>query len=282
MDKVPEFISGVRTLLPGIIVATIFYLYSKTQFDQFYFIVFCVISVGLIGVIVDIIVWAAKILFRIILWASRLIWNHFAQVAFPKQKLHTKIENIFFQTVSRYLSSVLQAPSSRFMFELVFAVIFGFGLVLAYESDLEFRLPNRIINTQKISNKDTLQFILDHGASKHWDVIDQRPKERKQCDVNQKDCIDDIYIRIRLKGFSDVYEGAYVYYVFRSERGIYLSPACISRQMQIGQNSPFEPIKGPGVYVNLADALSIEYISIRESDCFKSFNPKWGQKSTSK
>jgi hypothetical protein len=56
MEKIPEFIAGVRLLLSGIIIATIFYLYSDAKLDQFFFI-----CVGLIEIASRVLVGAAKL-----------------------------------------------------------------------------------------------------------------------------------------------------------------------------------------------------------------------------
>jgi hypothetical protein len=259
MDKIPEFIAGVRLLLPGIIVATIFYLYSNAKFDQFFFIVFCVIFVALIGTVSRILIGVAEVAAGAILSA----WAWFRPALRRPPERPPAGAKIIHST-----------PLWAFALELAIAVALGLLMVKSYENDFTFKIVNRIMSTEKLSAKDTLDYVSDQIAKKDWLRIDQRPDNSRLCSKGLADCDDDVYVRIRSKGEGDIYEGAFVYYQSSGERvGMFLSPACVRRRQEQGKTDVLQAIAGPGVYVNVAEIHSIEYWATRDSECFKLFYP---------
>jgi hypothetical protein len=274
MDKIPEFIAGVRLLLPGIVAATIFYLYSDAKLDQFFFIVFCVIFVGLTEIVSRSLVSAAKLAAKGALgtwaWLKLRACRTFPTIQKPIGRSGTG------PSPDQVLADVQPQKFAqiRFALELLIAVGLGLLMVKSYENDFTFKMVNRLMSTERQSGKETLDYVSDLVVKKDWLRFDQRPDDRKWCKKGAKDCDDDVYVRIRLKGEGDVYEGAVRYYSAPGQHmGMFLSPACVRRQLEHSKLNVLQEIAGPGAYVNLAEIHSIEYLAIRDSDCFKLFYP---------
>ena len=74
---------------------------------------------------------------------------------------------------------------------------------------------------------------------------------------------DRLYLRVRVEGESTVFEGApEKWFGGDTERQVYLSPAC-----RIDNATQVDMIPGPGVWINLKDAFSIEFIDQSCSQC---------------
>lgn len=286
MDKIPESIAGVRLLLPGIVVATIFYLYSYAKFNEVFFIVFCAIFVGLTGLIL-----------RVVTKSCSVAWNWLKTTCQRAPGTPSNVGKV--RAAERHrsnrgpdnrsppvdLEGVLEteleaankttASSLLFVAEVAIAVVVGLLLVKAYENDAAFRIVNLFMTTEKWSGKDTLDFINDSVGKKDWQSIDQRPSGLKPCKKGTSECAADVYVRIRSKGDGDIYEGAFNYYQSSGERlGMYLSPACVSRRLEQGKYANMKKVLGPGVYVNIAEMPSVEYWELENSECFRLFYPK--------
>jgi hypothetical protein len=277
MEKVSVFISGVRALLPGIVVAVIFYLYSNAKFDQFFFIMFCVIFVGLIGLISAFVGGVVRYTLTALLISLRWILRS-PMARLPKIGPRLSLAGLKVPSSASLDSMVgpAQAARARSGIEFLVAIALGLLLVKTYESDLSFRVVSRVMRTLKVSDKDPLNFVGNNIAQGAWDRIDQRPRNRKFCNRGDSECTDGVYARVTPKGENDVYEGAFFYYSLMGERlGMYLSPACVKRRIDGGKSELLEVIPGPGVYVNLEEVYSIEYLAIRDSRCFRLFYPSW-------
>jgi hypothetical protein len=273
MDKIPEFIAGVRLLLPGIIVATIFYLYSDAKLDQFFFIVFCVIFVGLTEIVSRVLISAAKPAAKAALraWA----WLKLAFAKFPAIQGRIDRSGTGWSRDQPLADAQPQKFAQiRFALELLIAVALGLLMVKCYENDFTFRMASRLMSVQRVSGKETLDYLYDLVARRDWFRFDQRPDNMNLCNKGASDCDNGVYVRIRFKGEGDIYEGGITYYSSGAQRmGMFLSPACVRRQLEQGRLDVLQVIPGPGAYVNLAEIHSIEYLAIGDSECFKLFNP---------
>ncbi len=235
---------------------------------------FCVIFVGLTGIILRFVVGAADLAITATLHVANLLKPSLSKIPAIRRVLH-KRRNRKPRDQSAAKGHLQKSPSFRaFILELVIAVALGLLMVKSYENDFAFKIVNRVMSTEKLSAKDTLDYVSDQIAKKDWIRIDQRPDDIKLCKKGPSNCDDDVYVRISFKGSGDIYEGAFVYYQSSGERlGMFLSPACVRRRLEQGAVGALRVIPGPGVYVNVAEINSIEYWGIEDSECFKLFYP---------
>jgi hypothetical protein len=249
MDKIGAFARGVRFLLPGISVAVIFYLFTDASFDEFFFLVFCVIFVGVVTIVVDAVVGASKA----IRWLCRPV------TATPPDPPDAK---------------------RRLALELCVALVLGFALVAVYESDLLYRAAGALDFGKgvfsKYSSRDPLALVLGEMRGRDFRLIDRRPVPLKLCPNGPKDCANGVYAVVRGKDDVDIYEGSITIFPSRGEfTGVYLSPACVKRRIASDEYEPLARVAGPGIYLNARNLVSIELLDVATSECFRKYYPNW-------
>jgi hypothetical protein len=267
MDKIEEFVKGTQFLAPGIVVATIFFMFSDVRFDQFGFILFCALAVIIISFTTN----SFLIFIAIIYSLSQTALSAAYQVA--GQHAPDKIKR---QTLrSRTAEVRTRLESARLIGQFALSVFLGVLLVNFYEGDLFYRVLGRVIESPKISHQNTLHFVLNKIAAKKFEYIDERPGRSQICPPSSaSECSRDIYLKIKTKQ-GDVYEGAMRYYPTKLEvQGFYMSPACVARIRDKLEYAELEKIAGPGVYLPIGDVAAIEYEDALSSDCFGLYHPE--------
>ncbi|MGY4505781.1 hypothetical protein ACVWYH_009738 [Bradyrhizobium sp. GM24.11] len=276
MDKIKEFVAGVQYLAPGLVVGIIFYMYSDVKFDQFGFLLFCAVAIILISLLTDAFLRVIAAIYSIGYFFAVRIYAKAVETTRGKTKKK-------FAKVS-VADALMQLNSARLASQLALAVVLGILFVGFYQNDMFYRWFGGLTGSPKISQQDTLHYVLKKIANKEYDYVDGRPGESRACPPLAKDCSRDVYLRIRSKD-GDLYEGAMLYFPAKLEvQGFYLSPACVARtQDKKGaadkQGAALEKIAGPGVYLSVGDVAAIEYVDLLISACFAKYYPELAKKS---
>ena len=265
MDKIEEFVHGVKFLAPGIVVAIIFFMFSDVKFDQFGFLLFCAVAIILISFVTSSFLTVITYLFSVSYTAISRATAKKRAPAGSAKKIRTVVTKVR-----------ARLESMRLIAQFALSIILGVLVVNIYQQDSFYTIFRGIIHSPKISQQDTIHFVLGKVVDKKFDYIDERPGRSQICPPPvSTDCSRDVYLKVKTKQ-GDVYEGAMRYFPTKLEvQGLYLSPACVARIRDKLQYGALEKIAGPGVYMPIGDVAAIEYVDALSSSCFELYYPEY-------
>jgi len=170
--------------------------------------------------------------------------------------------------VSRKRIDLLSLTKNPWLYSTILFCSVGWGLVFGifYTNDavstwLRKSLGERTISI--VSHSELLRELLSRtpNLEEGWRVWDGRQGSNSAGNAIPHN--DFLTIIVEFKGDSRIFEGKVdKWFAGESLAQVYLSPAC-----GYDSNNNVSPIPGPGIWLNLKDALSIKFIDTACSEC---------------
>lgn len=155
-----------------------------------------------------------------------------------------------------------------FAFVLICSVGWGLIFGIVYTNDAISTGLRKILGERTVSvvtHSELLRELLSRAPASHTDVGSRVWDGRNGSDSDGKAIRhnDNLVLIIEFKGEGRVFEGkADKWFGGQTTPQVYLSPACSNDSA-----GTMTPIPGPGVWVNLKDALSIRFVDTACSEC---------------
>jgi len=236
MDKFADIFRATVVVFHGIIATWLFLEFTETKVSEFYFLILLVF-------------------FSI---ANMLVWGAALRVA-------KSVRRRSLVSAGPRSNEVLYRPIDVFGLTMI-AFIIGLSAAFLQNKDIVLRLANSLTDWHRTATITPFQLLLAHISAHSMQELDAREPDEVKLAAGKA------YLRVFIKDSKFVYEGYPGWVPGKLDKSeIIFTPACrlLLDPSDSTKVAAVQRIEGPGVYLDVSQAVAVEIIDAHQSSCAK-------------